>query len=214
MLSSGALLMQVFITFASQSQASYRMKELSLHIQEGKLSTIEMVGNTYFTPDNLVYHVEVMLSMRLLPDPDPLTLADLLDKYFQKITALGIDKKEFKEDKLAYLSMLYEEEGTLLLFNTTSRKTLEQVLLVAIPAIYAELKMVSSIPSPQKNRELARAAITNAREKAKRIAEKQNRGIGKILKIIDHMPGRMYSPTYLNEKYIDAYEVTVTFELL
>ena len=190
------------------------MKALSSHIRESRLSTIEVVGDTCFTPDNLVYYVEVMISMRLMHDPDPPPLADLLDQYFQRITSLGIDKKEFKEDKLAYLSMLYEEEGTFLLFNTTSRKTLEQVLLVATPAIYVELKMVSVILSPQKSRELARAAIANARERAKRIAEKQNREIGKILKIADQMPGRMYDSTYVNEKYKEAYEVTVTFELL
>ena len=196
------------------------MNELSSHVQDGRLSTIEVVGNTYFTPHNLIYHVEVMISMRLLHDPDTPPFADLLDEYFQKITSLGIDKKEFKEDKLAYLAFLYEEKGTLFLFDTTSRETFKQVLTVKTTASSLRAVTASVILSPEKSRELATAAIANAREKAQGIVEGQNRKIGKILTIKDHQPDKVFNLNihstyiYLGKNYEYPYSVTVTFELL
>ena len=200
------------------------MNELSSHVQDGRLSTIEVVGNTYFTPHNLIYHVEVMISMRLLHDPDTPPFADLLDEYFQKITSLGIDKKEFKEDKLAYLAFLYEEKGTLFLFDTTSKETFEQVLSVRTDASRLGLVSISAILSLEESEELATTAIANAREKAKGVVEENNRKIGKILKIKDHQPGKVYKFNFdlgmdlaafdLDENYAYPYSVEVTFELL
>lgn len=200
------------------------MKALSPPIRESRLSTIEVVGDTCFTPDNLVYYVEVMISMRLMHDPDPPPLADLLDQYFQRITSLGIDKKEFKEDKLAYLALSYKKKGTLFLFDTTSKETFEQVLSVRTAASRLVLVSISAILSLEESEELTTAAIENAREKAKGVAEEHNRNIGKILKIKDNQPGIVYKFNFdlgvnlttfdLDENYAYPFPVKVTFELL
>ena len=109
------------------------MKALSPHVRDDIPSTIEVVGTTCFQPDNLIYDVQVMISLEGL-EQDDIPLADLQDQYFRRITSLGIDKKEFKEDKLAYLALSYKKKGTLFLFDTTSKETFEQVLSVRTAA--------------------------------------------------------------------------------
>ena len=86
------------------------MKALSPHVRDDIPSTIEVVGTTCFQPDHLIYDVQVMISLEGL-EQDDIPLADLQDQYFRRITSLGIDKKEFKEDKLAYLALSYKKRG-------------------------------------------------------------------------------------------------------
>ena len=195
------------------------MKALSPHVRDDIPSTIEVVGTTCFKPDNLIYDVQVMISLEGL-DQDDIPLADLQDQYFRRITSLGIDKKEFKEDKLAYLALSYKKKGTLFLFDTTSKETFEQVLSVKTSASGLRSVTASVILSPEKSRELATAAIANARERAQGIAEGQDRKIGKILHIKDHQPGKVHN-LHSNSTHLDfdanyeyPYPVTVTFELL
>ena len=199
------------------------MKALSPHVQDDIPSTIEVVGTTCFKPDNLIYDVQVMISLEGL-DQDDIPLADLQDQYFRRITSLGIDKKEFKEDKLAYLALSYKKKGTLFLFDTTSKETFEQVLSVRTAASRLVLVSISAILSLEESEELATAAIENAKEKAKGVAEAHNRSIGKILKIKDDQPGIVYKFNFdpgvnlttfdLDANYEYPYPVKVTFELL
>ena len=196
------------------------MNELSSHVQDDIPSTIEVIGSTYFKPDNLTYRAQIVISLHFMYSQVDIPMPDLLDEYFKRITSLGIDKKEFKEDKIAYLALSYEKKGTLFLFDTTSRETFEQVLSVRTTASSLRSTTKSVILSPEKSRELARAAIANAREKAQGIVEGENRKIGKILTIKDHQPGKVLNfnsnSTYidLDENYAYPYSVTVTFELL
>ncbi|MCG8322142.1 MAG: SIMPL domain-containing protein [Cytophagales bacterium] len=199
------------------------MKALSPHVRDDIPSTIEVVGTTCFQPDHLIYDVQVMISLEGL-EQDDIPLADLQDQYFRRITSLGIDKKEFKEDKLAYLALSYKKKGTLFLFDTTSRETFEQVLSVRTAASRLVLVSISAILSPEASEELTTAAIENAREKAKGVAEEHNRSIGKILKIKDNQPGIVYKLNFdlgvnlttfdLDENYAYPFPVKVTFELL
>ena len=199
------------------------MKALSPHVRDDIPSTIEVVGTTCFQPDNLIYDVQIMISLEGL-EQDDIPLADLQDQYFRRITSLGIDKKEFKEDKLAYLALSYKKKGTLFLFDTTSKETFEQVLSVRTAASRLVLVSISAILSPEESEELTTAAIENAREKAKGVAEEHNRSIGKILKIKDNQPGIVYKLNFdlgvnlttfdLDENYAYPFPVKVTFELL
>ena len=199
------------------------MKALSPHIRDHIPSTIEVVGTTCFQPDHLIYDVQVMISLEGL-EQDDIPLADLQDQYFRRITSLGIDKKEFKEDKLAYLALSYKKKGTLFLFDTTSKETFEQVLSVRTAASRLVLVSISAILSLEESEELTTAAIENAREKAKGVAEEHNRSIGKILKIKDNQPGIVYKLNFdlgvnlttfdLDENYAYPFPVKVTFELL
>ena len=199
------------------------MKDLSPHVRDDIPSTIEVVGTTCFQPDHLIYDVQVMISLEGL-EQDDIPLADLQDQYFRRITSLGIDKKEFKEDKLAYLALSYKKKGTLFLFDTTSRETFEQVLSVRTAASRLVLVSISAILSLEESEELTTAAIENAREKAKGVAEEHNRSIGKILKIKDNHPGIVYKLNFdlgvnlttfdLDENYAYPFPVKVTFELL
>lgn len=199
------------------------MKDLSPHVRDDIPSTIEVVGTTCFQPDHLIYDVQVMISLEGL-EQDDIPLADLQDQYFRRITSLGIDKKEFKEDKLAYLALSYKKKGTLFLFDTTSKETFEQVLSVRTAASRLVLVSISAILSLEESEELTTAAIENAREKAKGVAEEHNRSIGKILKIKDNHPGIVYKLNFdlgvnlttfdLDENYAYPFPVKVTFELL
>ena len=199
------------------------MKALSPHVRDDIPSTIEVVGTTCFQPDHLIYDVQVMISLEGL-EQDDIPLADLQDQYFRRITSLGIDKKEFKEDKLAYLALSYKKKGTLFLFDTTSRETFEQVLSVRTAASRLVLVSISAILSPEASEELTTAAIENARKKAKGVAEEHNKSIGKILKIKDNQPGIVYKLNFdlgvnlttfdLDENYAYPFPVKVTFELL
>ncbi|MCG8322143.1 MAG: SIMPL domain-containing protein [Cytophagales bacterium] len=196
------------------------MNELSPHVRDDIPSTIEVMGTTYFKPDNLTYRVQVVISLSFIYNQVDIPLPDLLDEYFKRITSLGIDKKEFKEDKTAYLALSYEKKGTLFLFDTTSRETFEQVLSVKTSASGLRPATASVTLSPEKSRELATAAIANARERAQGIAEGQDRKIGKILHIKDHQPGKVHN-LHSNSTHLDfdanyeyPYPVTVTFELL
>ena len=200
------------------------MKELSPHVRDDIPSTIEVVGTTFFKPGNLTYHAPVVISLHFMHGEVDIPMPDLLDEYFKRMTSLGIDKKEFKEDKIAYLALSYGKKGTLFLFDTTSRETFEQVLSVRTDASRLGLVSISAILSLEESEELATTAIANAREKAKGVAEEHNRSIGKILKIKDHQPGKVYKFNFdlgvdlaafdLDENYAYPYSVEVTFELL
>ena len=191
------------------------MISISTYAQDNIPSTIEVSGTTYFVPANFTYIAEIVVSRDFLYDyyNQNRSLASVQEEYFQQITSLGIDTKEFKEDKIGYLTRGYTKEGVLFTFSTTSIKTLEKVISVTTPGARISRTIISAILSPEQIQEFATAAIEKARKKAKMMAEKQNKKLGKVLKIVDHERDRISNLTYYGEEEY-PYSVKVTFALL
>ena len=194
------------------------MITVSAHAQDNIPPTIEVSSTTYFVPANFTYSIDLVISREFLYHQyhQSRSLASVQEAYFQQITSLGIDKKEFKEDKIRYLTLDYlrdTREGMLFTFSTTSVKTLEKVLSVKSRGSRISSAIASAILSPEEIREVTTAATEKARRKATMIAETQNRKVGKVLKIVNRGQDRVSNFTqYRKDEY--PYSVTVTFELL
>ena len=63
------------------------MNELSSHVQDDIPSTIEVIGSTYFKPDNLTYRAQIVISLHFMYSQVDIPMPDLLDEYLKRITS-------------------------------------------------------------------------------------------------------------------------------
>ena len=182
-------------------------------------ASIEVKGTVYFVPTTFTYSTQIVMSQDYLSDyyNQIRSLDEIKQEYFQKIAVEGIDPKGFKEDKLSYLSLGYKKEGTFLVFDTNSKEIIQKLFSNTIAGVRVNSIYVETNLTTEKVQELATAAIEKARKKAQKIVEKQNRKIGKILKIIDHQNDKVSQFSILStngESSRYPYSTTVVFELL
>ncbi|MET2984611.1 SIMPL domain-containing protein [Aureibaculum conchae] len=177
-------------------------------------NTISVSSNVKFKKEVKAYRVKLVMGLDQMGygNNECNTLDELKEKYFAKLKEKGIDPTKLEEQKIEYLSMYYQREGTVYYYEASTEEEVQKVLSARVNGITnngLEYKMELEDTIYDS---LIEKAIEQAKDKAERIAKKANRKVGKIAMISDNSYGNdgwaYYSP---KDEYI---RINVVFELL
>lgn len=148
-------------------------------------------------------------------DAQTMSLSEVKSGYLDKLAKAGISSDRLKEDILYYSLLGYEKEGTVLVFKTESLEEMQKFLGVkAIGVTRSDTNLETELTDTEMA-DYAKSAFDDAKEKAKAIAQKVGRKIGKAIYISDTNTQKIAESVYYgntNDKKV--YHLSVSFELL
>jgi len=156
---------------------------------QNKQHFIEVSGETAYEKVIEKYMIDVTVSEALVYDSynnDTPDFEEIKDRYFDKLTAAGINTNELKEDKLGYLSGSYRKKGMLYHYETTNKDVFLSFLEIRAKGTQIQSKKVRFKDlTDAKKQELMNAAIKTCKTKAQLIAKSIKRELGAIIEVRD-----------------------------
>jgi len=177
-------------------------------------NTIEVNSSVNVDKEVIGYRVKIILSLDQLGYgvSDCNSFEELKERYFKKLKEKGIDTDKFKESKIEYLTMYFQKDGTVYNFETKSKEDISKVLSTRINGVSTNSFEYQIDIDNIEYDVLYEEALQKATDKAKKIALKSKRKIGKIAKVTDN------SSYYKNWVYYNPQDeflqFTITFEML
>ncbi|MDY7394291.1 SIMPL domain-containing protein [Aureibaculum sp. 2210JD6-5] len=177
-------------------------------------NTISVSSSVKFKKEVKAYKVKLIMGLDQMGygNTECNTLDELKEKYFDKLKEKGIDPNKLKEQKIEYLSMYYQREGTVYYYEATTEEEVQKVLSARVNGVTNNGLEYRMELDDALYDNLIEKALEQAEDKANRIAKKANRKVGKIAMISDN------SYTYEDWVYYspkDEYlRINVVFELL
>lgn len=177
-------------------------------------NTISVTGNVKYKKEIKAYRVKLIMGLDQMGygNNECKTLDELKEKYFGKLKEKGIDPNKLEEKKVEYLSMHYQREGTVYYYETTTEEEVSKLLSVRMLGVTSNGLEYKMELDDAVYDTLIEKALSQAEDKAKRIAKKANKKVGKIAMISDNSYGHddwvYYSP---KDEYL---RLLVVFELL
>ncbi len=160
------------------------------------------------------YKANMIVSLNNVYSHEYMTFTEVIDNYLVELAAAGITKSELSDDPLGYQLMGYEKEGTIVSYITTSLKKLQKFLEVKVEGVIKSDVTFKLETSNSQIEKYAKAAITDAKNKAEMVAKSIGKKIGDIVHIEDSnytsSPEALY---YGNTLGMRTYYAAVTFEL-
>lgn len=162
------------------------------------------------------YSSKMIVSMNnVYYDAQTLSLAEITNGYREKLAKAGIASDRVTEDNLHYALLGYEKEGTIFIFKTKSLEEMQKFLSVKSIGVTRSDTTLEFEITDEQMANYAKSAFENAQEKAKAIAEKVGRKIGKAIYISDTNAKKISESVYYgNVKETRDYYLSVSFELL
>ncbi|WP_276165635.1 SIMPL domain-containing protein [Zobellia alginiliquefaciens] len=148
-------------------------------------------------------------------DAQTMSLDEIKSGYREKLQKAGIDMDLLKERPLYYSLLGYEKEGTVFEFTTKSLEEMQKFLNVKAIGVTRSDTTLDAKLSDKQMADYAKLAFDNAQAKAKAIADKIGRKIGKAIYISDTNSEKITESMYYgNTQKERTYFVSVSFELL
>ncbi|MBU2919898.1 hypothetical protein KO504_00965 [Winogradskyella psychrotolerans] len=135
--------------------------------------------------DDVMYKTEVTLSLEkgYYGDGPYKTLDELLAKYYEEVKSLNIDTSKFIRDDLAFAAMGYRTEGTVLRYETKSKKDILKLTNIKMSQVMPSYVQVKSKIFDAEIKLLTQKALENARKNAELLAEVSGEEIDKLFSI-------------------------------
>jgi uncharacterized protein YggE len=171
-----------------------------------KERTITTYGSVVIESDELLYKTDVTLSLEnsYYADNPCTTLDELKAKYFAEVKKRGVDVSKFIQDDMAYSATGYRNDGTTLHFQTKDKEEMLSVVTIKMAQVMPSYVQVKDVVSEDEVKQLAKKAISEARENAELLAEISGEKVDKIYSINSYdLDGSSYwrspssGPSYL-----------------
>ncbi|WP_343488397.1 SIMPL domain-containing protein [Allomuricauda sp. d1] len=174
--------------------------------------TLTVTGKAKVEREISAYRGRATLSMDQLyySDPSCNSLEQLKERYFDALQEAGVDTGKFTEDKSEFLSYGYQQDGTVLIYETESNDEIRKLFKVRIPGVSLAYEYKSELSEADKKSAL-KAAFDDANKKAKELSEVTEIELGSILSISDYSPESVIWNTY--RKYDEYLTLTVVYTL-
>jgi len=176
------------------------------------------MGRTMHIDNELNFEGSVSLSATYSSYPsEVISLVQMKSKYNEDLKKNGLSITDLREDKIGYLYMGSDKEGTIYHFETPSLDKFNSFLASKSFGVYRLVSGYSIVISEDEASLAASKAIKNAKEKAQTIAKLANKELGDIVHIEDNNLVNIKlknQPLYYDSdvgQYI--YYINVTFEL-
>ncbi|HBK71893.1 MAG TPA: hypothetical protein DDZ39_09610 [Flavobacteriaceae bacterium] len=193
----------VLMTLTITAQENYKLQ-----------NTIEINTSVDFKREIISYRAKIIISLDQISygNSECNTFEDLKQRYFTKLEAKGIDTNKFKENKLEYLGMYYQKEGTIYTYETSSKEEISKMMSVRINGVTNSSLEYQLRLDDQVYDKLLEEALVKAKNKANRIALQTNRKIGKIVRIEDGSSDGVSRVYYAPQS--EVLHFSITFEML
>lgn len=177
-------------------------------------NNITVNGNHKYaiTPE---YSSKMIISLtNVYYDAQTMSLSEIKSGYLDKLAKVGISSDRLVEDPLHYALLGYEKEGLILEFKTNSLKEMQKFLMVkAIGVTRSDTTLKADLTDDQMA-DYAKAAFDDAEKKARGIAAKIGRKLGKAIYISDTNYQKISDAMYYgNTEEERDYYISVSFEL-
>lgn len=153
--------------------------------------TITVYGSVEKVLEGGTYKTEVTLSLEngYYGDGPYKTLDELLTKYYEEVKKLNIDTSKFTRADLAYAATGYRKEGTILRYETKSKKDILKVTSIKMSQAMPSYVQVKYKTSEAEIKLLTQKALKDARENAEILTEASGEELDKIYSITSYNLG-------------------------
>jgi len=188
---------------------------MNIFAQENTTNQLRVTGShTYKIMPEYTAKMVVSIS-NVYYNAETTTQAEILAKYIEKLGKVGIEANRIKEDKLHYVLMGYDKEGTVVEFKTKSLNEMQKFLTVKSMGVSKSETMFNTKLTDEEMADFAKGAFADAKKKAEALAKKIDKKIGKAISISDSNTSKINESLYyrspINER---EYFLSVSFELL
>ena len=177
-----------------------------------------VIDGIYEYPIKPTFFIKVILSLsNLAYEEEKRDYEELKNEYISKLVdegLMGNDSGTISEDNLAYGTMNFEKQGTVLEYKTNSIDKMEKFLMITSPGVTKSDSMLFVTLTDDERAEYAKKAFENAKEKATRLAKNIGKEIGEPIFIHDVQPAPYMDGFYYNERLQKRdYVISVGFEI-
>lgn len=178
-----------------------------------KDNTISVVGTALTERETTEYRIKATLNMDQVyySDPQCRSLEEFKAKYFKALEEEGIDPSIFQEEKMEFLTLGYQKEGTVLKFETTSKKMAEKLMGIKMNGVTLQYQF-KAVLTDEKRNELRKKALADARTNAEQLCKISGGTLGDIISISESTPRPEIWNTYY-ESYDELLSLNVSFQL-
>ncbi len=168
--------------------ATILVSALGSHAQEQQTHAIQVGGAAKIDREVESYLIDFTIAAEYGESESKKSFEDLKKNFFTKAKEAGLDERQFKEDKMAYLALQLFREGSLYTFTARSRDELLKAAALAngtVINITASRVKFKPVARDEKSFE---TAFLNSKEKAAVIAKAINKKLGPVLTVTDLTP--------------------------
>jgi hypothetical protein len=144
-------------------------------------------------------------------DPQCRSLEEFKEKYFKTLREDGFDPKAFTEQKMEFLTLGYQKEGTVLKFETTSKEMAEKLMRIKMNGVTLQYQFKAVLTAEKRN-ELRKKALADARANAAQLCKISGGNLGDITSISESAPRPEVWSSYY-DSYEELLSLSVSFQL-
>lgn len=168
--------------------ATILVSALGSHAQEQQTHAIQVGGAAKIDREVESYLIDFTIAVEYGESESKKSFDELKKNFFTKAKEAGLDERQFKEDRMAYLALQLFREGSLYTFTARSRDELLKAAALAngtIINITASRVKFKPVARDEKSFE---TAFLNSKDKAAVIAKAINKKLGPVLTVTDLTP--------------------------
>lgn len=175
--------------------------------------TVSATGSAIIKRETTEYRIKATLNMDQVyySDPQCRSLEEFKDKYFKTLREDGFDPKAFTEQKMEFLTLGYQKEGTVLKFETTSKEMAEKLMRIKMNGVTLQYQFKAVLTAEKRN-ELRKKALADARANAAQLCKISGGNLGDITSISESAPRPEVWSSYF-DSYEELLSLSVSFQL-
>lgn len=176
--------------------------------------TVTAYGTANTDSESNLYKTDVTLSMDNYYENNPCkTLDELKEKYIEALKKLNVDTSKLTDEPLAFASLGYKTDGTILRFITDSKEEITQLVSLKMPQVKTSYIQMKTNISEKDIEKLLVSAINNANNNATALAKAAKAKIGKVVSISSYNYNKDSYWKSLNNTS-EVVRVTVVYQLI
>ena len=175
--------------------------------------TVSATGSAIIKRETTEYRIKATLNMDQVyySDPQCRSLEEFKEKYFKTLREDGFDPKVFTEQKMEFLTLGYQKEGTVLKFETTSKEMAEKLMRIKMNGVTLQYQFKAVLTAEKRN-ELRKKALADARANAAQLCKISGGTLGDITSISESAPRPEVWSSYY-DSYEELLSLSVSFQL-
>lgn len=175
--------------------------------------TVSATGSAIIKRETTEYRIKATLNMDQVyySDPQCRSLEEFKEKYFKTLREDGFDPKAFTEQKMEFLTLGYQKEGTVLKFETTSKEMAEKLMRIKMNGVTLQYQFKAVLTAEKRN-ELRKKALADAKANAAQLCKISGGTLGDITSISESAPRPEVWSSYY-DSYEELLSLSVSFQL-
>lgn len=152
-------------------------------------NSITVTGSSIIKREVVAYRSKITLNMEQVyyANPDCQSLQQLKEVYFEKVEKKGLNPLKFKEDKFEFSTYGYNKDGTILVYETTSKSEIEKLASIRLTGVSVQQSFKFEM-SEERRQLYLENALKSAETNAKRISAITGLEIKEIASISESSP--------------------------